>query len=295
MNKGNNAKSLFKMSSVTFYMSSLIFSPRIRKSIIDLYAFVRTADNYVDTFPQDPSSLRKMEDEVLQNDKECSSEIIERYKSLVEEYDFEKEWTEAFFNSMKNDLKHPKFKRNSELEQYIYGSAEVIGFMICAIHKLPAEAYYYGGRLGYAYQMINFIRDISEDYELNRRYFPTEILDKFGLEDLNPKCISANPDSFERFVRAMIERYSIEEKEAIKGLFHLPFRSRIAVRSASALYNWTAKRIYEEPKIVLKKIVKPSKLRAILTLAKSSIHEFITFNRSKCARFERIFGFDSLK
>jgi phytoene synthase len=118
-------------------------------------------------------------------------------------------------------------------------------------------------------QYINFIRDIKEDIKLGRCYFPEIIRKKFEINSWNDDI--KNNKQFDQFVQAQIEQYLEWQSEAQKGWKYIPYRSRIAVMTASDGYLWTARQIRKNPKIVFDHKVKPSKSQIILFGLKNSI------------------------
>ena len=119
--------------------------------------------------------------------------------------------------------------------------------------------------LGKAMQFINFIRDIDEDLDLNRTYFPKDMLGKFGLETLTRGEARRKPKQFEAFVRSQIRLYFKWQKQAEIGFEFIPKRMRVAVKTASDMYAWTAMEIYNDPFIVYTTQIKPNKGQVLLS------------------------------
>jgi phytoene synthase len=159
---------------------------------------------------------------------------------------------------MGQDLTKNRYETISDLQGYLYGSAEVIGLMMARIFGLPEASHPTARLLGRAMQYINFIRDIPEDLTLGRIYLPQDELVEFGLSTLSPEEARRAPDAFTRFIRRQIDRYRSWEAEAEKGYAYLPYRYLIPVKTASELYGWTAARIDHDPFIVFRYKVRPS-------------------------------------
>lgn len=265
---------IFKDGSTTYYWSSKFFSPKTRADVLKLYSFVRVADNFVDSIPQDTKSFKKLE-------KQWSSKKVPKEKSelnlavtnmiyVSEKYTFDAKWVDAFLDSMRMDTKNTLYKTRKDTLKYIYGSAEVIGLMMLAILRPDLRSgedakkvQHYAELQGRAMQYINFIRDIAEDVELGRTYFAKKELERYGLNSLKLADVRRHPADFNEFVQAQIKLYSKWQTEANKGFAYIPWRERIALRTAVDMYNWTAKKIAADPQIVFSKKVKPSKLRVI--------------------------------
>lgn len=167
--------------SSSFGISSRLFSSTIRPHIYAVYGLVRLADEIVDTY-RGPDALARLND--LESAMTTAiktgfdtNPIIHAFAQTARVYMITAELTAPFFESMRMDLPHHTYD-SSQYETYIYGSAEVVGLMclriFCEGNNTTYEALKSGAQaLGAAYQKINFLRDLAEDYtELGRIYFP---------------------------------------------------------------------------------------------------------------------------
>lgn len=257
-------REIFKRGSKTYFNSSLFFPVDVREDVFKLYSFVRTADDFVDAVPQRVSDFYSFKEKFFSSlDKGYSNDkIINNYLEVAKKRNFDNNWAIAFLKSMEMDIVKKNYDTISETLEYIYGSAEVIGFFMAKILSLPDESLYYAGMLGRSMQYINFIRDIDEDNKLGRRYLPLNngLTNLFYNETINKK------GEFISFIRDQIELYYNWLKEAEKGFKFIPFRMLIPIKTASDMYKWTAQKIYKDPFIVYRKKVKPSKIRIILKI-----------------------------
>lgn len=270
----NREQEIFKNGSTTYYFSSKFFPKSSRIDVFRFYSFVRLADDFVDKIPADKSSFFKLEklwnkvyknDELLKINKKSGDieRVVNNLFIVYKKYNFDPDWVIAFLDSMKMDINKYEYKTMSETLKYIYGSAEVIGLMMSQILGVDKKAYKYAKLQGRAMQYINFIRDISEDNQLKRLYFPKSELRKFGLVSLSEHDIVGHRSEFNEFVEAQILKYESWQKEANKGFKFIPYKQRIAVRTAVDCYNWTARKIAKYPVVVFDKKVKPSKMRVL--------------------------------
>ncbi|MFT4308877.1 MAG: phytoene/squalene synthase family protein [Candidatus Woesearchaeota archaeon] len=265
---------IFKRASTTYYYSSIFFPKRTKIDIFALYAYVRTADDYVDSTPQDSKGFLQYKKEtfdMLDGKRDSDNMIIAEFVRLSKRKGFEREWIVSFLNAMESDLTKKTYDNSKELDLYIYGSAEVIGLMICKIIGIKKEYYQGAKKMGYSMQLINFIRDIEEDNNLGRTYIPEEEYKKHGLNSLTRKEAVRNGEAFENIIREQIKKYKSIKKEAHKSLRGIPYRQRIPIKTASDLYNWTADQIDNNPMIVYSKKVKPKKSRVILYIIRNAI------------------------
>ena len=175
------SKIITQKYSTSFSLGILAFAKEVRNPIYAIYALVRFADEIVDTFHHHKKEelLQRFEADTYQAIKEKISfnPVLHSFQLVVNEYNIEYQLIHAFFRSMEMDLNQIKY--NSEkYEEYIYGSAQVVGLMCLRVFLKNQEAKYdelkdYARSLGSAFQKINFLRDIKDDFEdKGRTYFP---------------------------------------------------------------------------------------------------------------------------
>jgi len=253
-------RQVFRSGSKTYFNSSIFFPPHVRDDVFLLYGFVRVADNYVDSIPQQPDEFARFVQ--LYRDALAGTPsgevIIDSFVELANRRSFDPEWTEAFLNSMDLDLHKKIHQTLDETLEYVYGSAEVIGLYMSRIMGLPEEADHPARMLGRSMQVINFIRDISEDNELGRIYLP---IGESRLPDLREETARANAQEFRRFLSSNLDRYRGWQAEAERGYACIPRRYRVPIKTAADMYNWTASQIEADPFVVYERKVKPSRAR----------------------------------
>lgn len=268
-------KVIFRNGSATYYWSSLFFPRHMRDDVFNLYSFVRLADDYVDSTPaqkQQFLALRTAYEQAIADDSfdakpsvhdTTDERVIKNIVSLSRKYDFDPSWVTSFLNSMQSDIEGKCYATMDELSDYMYGSAEVVGLMMVRIFGVAEAAQDSARKLGRAMQYINFIRDISEDVERGRCYFPKDTLDRFGLPDLSPKTIKKYPAKYKTFIYAQIEQYRLWQEEAERGFGYLPLTVRAPVRTASDMYRWSAVNIAKDPVGAYVYRVKPGRARVL--------------------------------
>ncbi|MBP2146108.1 phytoene synthase [Methanofollis sp. W23] len=256
---------IFRHGSTTYFYSTLFFPRPVREDVFLLYSFVRIADDFVDAVPQETAAYVAFKERYLGalGGEPGGDLVVDAFVDLMERKGIEPAWVEAFLRSMECDLWKATYATIADLEEYLYGSSEVVGLMMARVMDLPEEAQEAARALGKAMQYINFIRDIAEDLELGRTYFPQDELAAFGLSSLDHAAAAAAPEAFASFVRAQLERYLLWQKEGEAGFGSIPFRYLVPVKTASDLYRWTAEEIRKDPFVVYRQKVKPSPLRAV--------------------------------
>lgn len=215
--------------STSFSLGILALKPSIRTAIYAIYGYVRLADEIVDSFhdynkEQLLFRLKKDTAEALE-EKISLNPILQSFQETVNRYQIDRELIEKFLHSMEMDLQQINY--NSALyNEYIYGSAEVVGLMCLQVFTEGNKEQYealkpFAMKLGSAFQKINFLRDLKDDYQiLGRTYFP----------DIDMKV-------FDDWVKSQIEMEIEQEfKEALVGIKMLPVSSRFGVYLAYKYY-----------------------------------------------------------
>jgi phytoene/squalene synthetase len=175
--------------STSFSLGIRCLERGLRDPIYSIYGFVRFADEIVDTFHHfdKPTLLNRFKEDTYRaiEEKISLNPILNSFQHTVNEYFIEKPLIDLFFRSMEMDLQEKKYDRQG-YEEYILGSAEVVGLMCLRVFCKGNEADYqllkpYAMKLGAAFQKINFLRDLNADYEgMGRTYFPSLSMQEFN-------------------------------------------------------------------------------------------------------------------
>ncbi len=234
------SKSITKHYSTSFSLGIRFLSKRFREPIYNIYGFVRVADEIVDTFHDSPQAELLHEfrrDTALAIERKISTNpVLESFQATVNKYFIEDYLIETFLNSMEMDLSEVEHDKAS-YDKYILGSAEVVGLMCLRVFvdrdkELYEELKPSAMKLGSAFQKINFLRDLKEDYQsLGRMYFP-------GVEmtDFN--------DDVKKQLEIEIEK---DFHDGYLGIKKLPKSSRFGVYVAYIYYSRLLKLISKKP------------------------------------------------
>jgi phytoene/squalene synthetase len=179
-----------KRYSTSFSMAVNTLSPKIRTDIYNIYGFVRFADEIVDTFHDyDKEALMENfeRDYYFAMEQKISlNPILNSFQQTVHRYNIPDHMVQAFLKSMKADLHKTQYATKEEYDEYIYGSADVVGLMCLKVFVNGDDEMFENlkdaaMRLGSAFQKVNFLRDLKDDFELlNRSYFPNIDLGKLN-------------------------------------------------------------------------------------------------------------------
>lgn len=251
--------------STSFSSAIKLLHRDLRAPVFNVYGFVRFADEIVDTFHQHDKSL------LLNEFKKATYEAIDRGVSLnpilhsfqltVNQYGIDRQLIDAFLYSMELDLEKKNYDR-AGYEQYIYGSAEVVGLMclyiFCDGNKNLYEALKpYARSLGAAFQKVNFLRDLKADAEgLDRMYFPG--CDFSNFTECDKSAIETD-----------IQR---DFDHAYEGILKLPVKARFGVYVAYKYYVSLFRKIKKmHPHRILENRIRIPDYGKMMILAKAGI------------------------
>jgi len=237
-------KRLNALHGKTYYLATLLLPKAKRPFVHALYGFARYADEIVDdlastlTDQQKATELKNWGDGVLAGIKSGNSndQVGRALIDTVNRFDIPHEHFVAFLHSMTMDLTVTEYANYEALMEYVYGSAAVIGLeMVPILGALSQAAYEPAEKLGVAFQLANFIRDVGEDLDRGRVYLPQDELAQFGVDremlearKLTPEIIAA--------LKFQIERVRQLQREAAPGIKELEPVSRPCIEAASELY-----------------------------------------------------------
>ena len=237
-------KRLNSLHGKTYYLATLLLPKAKRPFVHALYGFARYADEIVDDLASPLSDQEKAD--LL---RAWSSGIIEDLRKgtssdpigmalvdTVTRFGIPIEHFEAFIHSMTMDLSVSEYQSYDDLMEYVYGSAAVIGLeMVPILGALSPEAYEAAEKLGIAFQLANFIRDVGEDLDRGRVYLPIQELAEHGVsyEMLNERILTPQIKSA---LQAQIARVRRLQREAAPGIAMLEPASRACIEAASELY-----------------------------------------------------------
>lgn len=268
-----------KKYGTSYYYATLFFPASIKDDVMTLYAFVRIPDLVVDLKDQDPMSAKK---QLLEMWTEWERAYMER--NLLHETWWESvklfykceipfDLSKSFWDAMLLDTEKFRYKTYDELYWYMYGSAMVVGEMMCyVLWEKDDRALPYARTLGEAMQLTNFLRDVKEDYvDLGRIYMPLEDMQAFWLshEDIEEYALSGSVSSARKeYMRFQIARADKLYEIALEGLQYLPRETRNAIYLSAKLYQWIVRRIEKNDYNVFAysaKTRKRDKLRIVLS------------------------------
>ena len=237
-------KRLNSLHGKTYYLATLLLPKEKRPHVHALYGFARYADEIVDdlastlTIPEKAALLKEWGDGVLRDIQQgTSSDHIGRaLVDTVRRFDIPISYFEAFLHSMTMDLSVTHYQTYDDLMEYVYGSAAVIGLqMVPILGYSDSAAFAAAEKLGIAFQLANFIRDVGEDLDRGRIYLPLEDLAAVGV---TPEILAGRKltSEIKRALEFQIARVRRLQSEASAGIELLDPVSQPCILAASELY-----------------------------------------------------------
>jgi phytoene synthase len=237
-------KRLNSLHGKTYYLATLLLPKSKRPYVHALYGFARYADEIVDDLastlsPQEKAdALRSWSTGVLEDLKKGTStdHIGRALVDTARKFDIPHQHFVDFLHSMEMDLTITEYQSYDALLEYVYGSAAVIGLeMVPVLGYSDQRAFEAAKKLGIAFQLANFIRDVSEDLDRGRVYLPLDELARFGVDRAMLERRVLTPEIVEA-LKFQIARVRSLQEEADVGIAYLDKTSRPCIRAASELY-----------------------------------------------------------
>ena len=239
----NCSKIVTHSYSTSFSLATKMLDSSIRNHIYNIYGFVRFADEIVDTFHNYPKKelLDRFEEDLFYSIKNKISlnPILNSFQKTVNIFDIDHKLIKAFLKSMRWDLKKNIYKTDKEYKEYIYGSADVVGLMCLKVFVKGKKEDYENLKssamaLGSAFQKVNFLRDLKNDFQnLERVYFPNIDFSQF---DEKTKSI-------------IIKEIETDFAHALSGIFKLPSEARFGVYTAYKYYTKLLAKLKSTPSV----------------------------------------------
>ena len=260
------SKLITKKYSTSFFWATCMLPHEMQNAITSIYGFVRLADEIVDTFHDYDKIylLDKFEKDYYESLQHGISmnPVLHSFQLTVKKYNIPNEYVQAFLKSMRADLIQKDYKNKTDFEEYIYGSADVVGLMCLKVFCQGDEKYFHelekpAMKLGSAFQKVNFLRDLKNDMEhLDRYYFPE--IEKNNFNEVIKKQV--------------IYQINNDFDLAFEGIKKLPKGAKIAVLLAYFYYKSLLYKIEHTPaRKIMESRIRISDGKKIALLVKSIV------------------------
>lgn len=242
----------------TYFLATSLLPPERRPAVHALYGFARWADDIVDVLDDPAGTGRAAELDRLEHDLRSAlaghrveHPVLAALGHTASRYRLEPALFTDFLRSMRMDLRVGDYPTRAALDEYVHGSAGVIGLQVLPVLDTVApreQAAPHAAALGFAFQLTNFLRDIGEDLDRGRVYLPADELAAFGVDrDRLLWCQRrGRPDrAVRRALADQISRTRAVYRRAEPGIAMLDPVSRPCVATAHTLYGEILDRIVE--------------------------------------------------
>jgi phytoene synthase len=236
------SKSIHRQTGKTFYFATRLLPERVRHPTYVLYAFFRVADEIVDdpgeTSPEEQRERLLEVREAALGRRPTDDPVLSAFSEVREEYDIPDHEVEVFIDAMLTDIETSRYETYEELETYMRGSAAAVGVMMTIIMETDdvETALPHARKLGEAFQLTNFVRDVHEDIvDRDRIYLPLETLEAYGADpgDVEARRFTAElGDAIDHELRRAESLY----REGVAGIKYLPRDCQLPVLTAAVLY-----------------------------------------------------------
>jgi phytoene synthase len=236
------SKSIHRQTGKTFYYATRLLPERVRHPTYVLYGFFRVADEVVDNPDgMSPSEQRARLEEIQAaalGQEPTDDPVLSAFSEVREEYGIPDEEVELFIDAMVTDIEKARYESYDELESYMRGSAAAVGVMMTIIMETDdlETAVPHARRLGEAFQLTNFVRDVGEDIEERERiYLPESTLETYGVD---PSTLERREFTEEAgdAIKHELDRAERLYREGVAGLKYLPRDCQLPVLTAAVLY-----------------------------------------------------------
>jgi len=237
----DQGKEIHRETGRTFYYATRLLPERVREQTYVLYGFFRIADEVVDgEQPLTPAEQRDRLESLRAaalGEQPAEEPVVDAFVSAREEADIPDEEVDAFVDAMVADIDTDRYETYEELEGYMRGSAAAVGNMMSAVMGVDTPSVRpHAMALGEAFQLTNFIRDVSEDIrDLDRVYLPMETLREHDVTVDDLREGEPTP-AIREAVAAELRRAERRYRTGVEGIPHLPEDCQFAVVLAAVLY-----------------------------------------------------------
>ena len=238
-----SCRRLHRRRDPTYYWATRRLAPDVRPAVHALYAFVREVDDVVDARGRAPAGARRdavgLWEERLRRaraGRPAGHPVVAALADAGRRHDLPLDELDLYFDSMRADCGPVRVRTWAELERYMRGSAGSVGRILGSLLATPDSAREPFERLALAFQLTNFVRDVGEDWELDRVYVPAEELERFGASAAHIASREPTP-GFREVLALQVERARQLFREGEAAAELVPPRVRRGMWMACSVYE----------------------------------------------------------
>jgi 15-cis-phytoene synthase len=216
------AKEITRKYARSFYFASHFLKPEKRNAAFAIYAICRISDESVDNSKAIDNSERLntigCNIQTAYSSLELTNSLLLAFRQTINQYQIPREYFTELIKGLEMDLTKNRYSDFTELYQYCYKVAGIVGLMMLEIFGYTgSDTKECAFKLGIAMQLTNILRDIQEDFQRNRIYLPQDELKRFRVSD-NDFALGRLNDNFKDLLKFQIERARLYYRESIQGI-----------------------------------------------------------------------------
>lgn len=231
---------VIRQHSKTFYFATGLLPRAKRQAIRSLYAFCRCTDDLVDADGATLADIQSWREQVSLGPEQQTNPVLQAWAITRAQFRVDRRYETELIEGVGQDVQFRPYPTWQSLQEYCYRVASTVGLMSIPIIGLAPRVQFdqaapYAIRLGIALQLTNILRDVGEDLDRGRIYFPLEDLERFklSLRDIQRRVFDQR---FIDLMRFEISRARQLYHQALPGIAFLARSARVAVTSAALLY-----------------------------------------------------------
>ena len=275
----NICSTITRKEAKNFYYAFLTL-PRIkRRAIYVIYAFCRFCDDIADGDADVDEKLIQI-NRVRKNLERVDFDnfhepVYLALSDVINQFNIPVEYFDSLLSGMEMDLSKSRYNNFSELEEYCYRAASVVGLMCIHVFGFKdSRAQQCAISLGLAMQLTNICRDVRDDLDLGRIYLPADEMLCFGYSEKLLESLQVT-DEFTELMKYQVVRAREYFVDGMRIVDYLEGDAKVCTSLLGNLYVALLDRIEGNGYDVLSSRIRLTILEKLLCLA-------ITWFKVKC-------------
>lgn len=235
------SEKLCRKHATSFSLAAEYLPERERMAAYATYGFCRVTDQIIDGKNPLEEKKHRLEEwsnllHAAWNEQTSPNPILHAFVQTCKHYDVPREWGFRLIDGLKRDLAQPAYENFDDLYEYCFSAAAIPGLFMAYVLRAPHSALEHAIELGIAMQLTNILRDVKEDYDAGRIYFPRDEMNQFGYtrEQLSHHVQN---DAFQKMMAFNISRARDYYARSEEGISMLPANAQLGMRLSLVFYR----------------------------------------------------------
>lgn len=235
------SKKLCQKHATSFSMAAEHLPERERLAAYATYGFCRVTDQIVDgnaSIAEKKIRLKEWRNNLVQTWESSTSPdpILHAFVQTCQQYTIPREWGFRLIDGLEKDLEKNSYENFDELYEYCFSAAAIPGLLMAYVLRAPHSALEHAIELGVAMQLTNILRDVKEDHDAGRVYFPEDEMKQFNYTRAQIAACEKN-DAFRKMMHYQITRARDYYARSEEGIAHLPREAQLGMRLSLVFYR----------------------------------------------------------